>query len=301
MTVPEIRGFQQNLLEMGVKEITYVGGEPFVNRHLGEVISDARIRGIRSAVVTNGTLLDDFMQIHGFYALPDVIILSLDGPQKIHDRIRGKRGTFRRATGSIAGIQKIRKKLERSSPMIFLYMTVSSANVRYVSEMFDIAQKLDVHALRFQTVSTIGREVADATNGIFQKEAVGFHSYDVDPALSLKQRHMNKIRDQLKGDAEWSKRTGITLMTEGILDAGGAPVTCRFIQQSMVVNPDGNVLPCPMMPGYIIGNVLNQSMEEIWGNESHRRFLSEFQRLSGFPVCSRCCVEKLSGDGDAVQ
>ncbi len=65
--------------------VVFSGGEPLLYRKLENYLKFAKRRGLRTKVHTNGTLLYSC----GFLDLIDVVNLPIDGPERIHDSMRG--------------------------------------------------------------------------------------------------------------------------------------------------------------------------------------------------------------------
>ena len=76
----------------GHVDLVYIAGglgEPTLHKRLGEMITYARVAGVRVGLSTNATLLNPGICQAIFDARPDLILLSLDGATKeIHEKIR---------------------------------------------------------------------------------------------------------------------------------------------------------------------------------------------------------------------
>ena len=162
------------------------------------------------------------------------------------------------------------------------------------ADILEIARRLDVNALRFQLVSVVDEKIKNETNKLFQRDVVGYHSYSVSKDLRLKKNDLIALRMEIKKAKQWSKETGIQLQAEVVFDDKEPVKNCQFVKSSFVVNPYGDILPCPMLTNYSIGNILGKGMEDLWGNEKHTLFLNSLNQAGQLPVCSECCVEKLS-------
>lgn len=80
-------------------KITLAGGEPFLREDLLEIVSVFAEKGIKKfLIVTNGFLTDAISRfvdsIVHFNEVRVEIVVSLDGPQEIHDKVRGCSGAF---------------------------------------------------------------------------------------------------------------------------------------------------------------------------------------------------------------
>ncbi|MFH1379980.1 MAG: radical SAM protein [bacterium] len=91
---------------MGTSIISFTGGEPLMRDDMGAIIEYAYAQGIKVKLNTNGSLIHkNIQQLKGIH----VLNISFDGPEKIHDAIRGK-GSFNEVMESarIAVAHKIR-------------------------------------------------------------------------------------------------------------------------------------------------------------------------------------------------
>ena len=87
------------------RPIYYIwGGEPFLYPSIMDFT--ARIKENKSilAVVTNATMLKSYAKEIVSQSW-DALMFSLDGPEDIHDKIRGKKGTFQKVAEGIQEVQ----------------------------------------------------------------------------------------------------------------------------------------------------------------------------------------------------
>jgi MoaA/NifB/PqqE/SkfB family radical SAM enzyme len=77
---------------LGTVRVKFLGGEPLLRPDLGELVAEVRRLGMRSALVTNGLLIPERIDL---VRQVDEVVISLDGNLDAHDRQRG-RGTWHR-------------------------------------------------------------------------------------------------------------------------------------------------------------------------------------------------------------
>jgi len=78
---------------------------------------------------------------------------------------------------------------------------------------------------------------------------------------------------------------------------------CTQSLYSMQINPDGNVVPCYSVPyPEIVGNVLNNSLVDIWNGDKYNNFrLSMLDGIQFNKVCNKCNIFKhRSYDSDDI-
>lgn len=84
--------------------LNITGGEPLTHPHLFELLRLAWSKGIKTGVLTNGTLIGEWEARRLKACHVDYVQVSLDGMEKVHDSIRGK-GSFEKAVNGIYALK----------------------------------------------------------------------------------------------------------------------------------------------------------------------------------------------------
>ena len=64
----------------------------------------------------------------------------------------------------------------------------------------------------------------------------------------------------------------------------------RFFPRNCVeINSNGNLSPCRDYHDYVVGNVKDHTITDLWNNEPYARFRSSLHTEGLMPVCTRCC------------
>jgi len=95
----EFKNLFKGLQKLGCKEVCLLGGEPFLRKDWYEIGASARDCGMEIVFITNGWTINRKI-IDGLKRLGKIsrIGVSLDGASpEIHDKIRGRKGSFERA------------------------------------------------------------------------------------------------------------------------------------------------------------------------------------------------------------
>ncbi|MDI6784393.1 MAG: radical SAM protein, partial [bacterium] len=98
LTKEQIFKIIDELESLGTRRITIEGGEPLVRKDIGEIINYIHQKGIEQSLCTNGVLLE--RKINEIKGKVDIVILSIDGAESAHDKIRGQ-GNFKQVLHAI--------------------------------------------------------------------------------------------------------------------------------------------------------------------------------------------------------
>jgi len=284
ITLRDLEIIYKKLSDFGVKRITYIGGEPFLKDYLIETAKNSRKYNLIPSVVTNGTLLDD-------YKIKEIIenqifeniIFSIDGPPKIHNEIRGKE-IFEKVYNNIKKLSVLKIKNKLKKPKIMIYITIWQKNFETIEKTLNLIKSLNLNKIRIQLASNITEKIINETNKIIPNSIIT-HSYinsiETDEAFKfIKEKHA--LLTQKYRNLEFEK----IFYTQNS--------SCHFISDDLIITPKGNILICPMLNNFSIGNIYKDDLKEIYCENikeiSEIKLLSEAQKL---PICLECCVEKI--------
>lgn len=281
------------------KPLYYIwGGEPFLYPGLFDLT--ARIKENKSllAVVTNATLLEKHAKEvveQGW----DGLMFSIDGPETIHDEIRGKKGTYRKVKTGIKAIQKYKKSLKKHLPLLMPLVTISILNAHKIDEIFEVVRDLDTDCVICYYSWFTNEKIGEAHTLVMEKKLgitpTAWKGYLFDHNVNTEALlgSLNRIRSKdwgfpsifipnLKDEeiSEYYKNPGNFL--------GYGP--CISPWMTVEIMPNGNTSPCRDYPDYTTGNLMEESIYEIWNNHNLVKFRKALIDNGGtFPICSRCC------------
>lgn len=224
--------------ELGVFECTISGGEPLLlGDSLFEILDIFAEYDIRIRLITNGMLLtQDVLDKLKKYRIKWLQV-SIDGSRpELHDYIRGTDGAFRKA---IAAANLVKTN---GFPLLIAHAVVKS-NLDYVEEMIDAAYIFGAKAIIIAPFFYSGR-------AIINKDKLDLTPEEISDVFS-------RIETKKK---EYHKR--MTILTS-LEEQGRLQLRNISANSEMLISPSGDVKICCLMP-FIIGNVLNNSMHEIW-------------------------------------
>ena len=87
-------------------QLTFAGGEPFLNKDFIKIITYAHHKGIKTSTNSNGYIINENLAKQIVKSGLTQIFFSVDGLKKEHNFIRGKRDSFEKIVKAINYLQK---------------------------------------------------------------------------------------------------------------------------------------------------------------------------------------------------
>jgi MoaA/NifB/PqqE/SkfB family radical SAM enzyme len=104
------------LAELGVCEVTLIGGEVYLYRSWAEVVRAIRAQGMSCAIVSGGQGITPELAQAAREAGIESVSISLDGVEAMHDRLRGKRGAHHNALAALSNARGGRRRQQPDQP-----------------------------------------------------------------------------------------------------------------------------------------------------------------------------------------
>lgn len=140
MSTTEVKNMIDNLSSLGAEHITFIGGEPLLREDIGDLLDYAKHKGLLTTMSSNGNLVKK--KSSELDSL-DMLIVCLNGPEKVHDAIRGK-GNYKKIINLLSGKKDIKK------PGLITAI-ITQQNIGYLDFLLKIARSYGVF-INFQPV-----------------------------------------------------------------------------------------------------------------------------------------------------
>jgi radical SAM protein with 4Fe4S-binding SPASM domain len=287
------------------------GGEPLMHSRFGEVAKLLQRYPRTVNMCTNGLLfqrkLDDMLAIGENLNL----LVSLDGIGDDHDELRGK-GTFVRTTRNIKAMLDLKRSGEFAGELSLSCM-VSHVNVGKMYDFMEWAEDLGVNSVYFQFPWYISEDVANAMDAVYQESFAWlqphtqtarptWHSY----TYRLPPEQLPVLRDSMRRLAErkWRVRVryqpqlGEDEVTDFILGSSRPAQgrsKCLAVSNRLEVHADGNVSSCKFFPEFVVGNLYETKVLDLWQSTAFRKIRTILANNGMMPVCSKCILLYLNG------
>jgi MoaA/NifB/PqqE/SkfB family radical SAM enzyme len=233
-SLEEIRGIIDELHSMGTRYILIQGGEPLLQRDLGQIIDHADRKGIITAIVSNGTLTSRFKEIPSLRKL-DNICFSLDGFREGNDRQRGE-GVFDRVVASIQEVRRLFPELRVRINAVLTRDTIDS-----FSKFLDFCERQNVdlqvgYLFKNHPLAAPVEKIKETTALIHQRKSQGRR-------IVASAETLRYVRDWPFENETWVTQE----KAQGVL--GHKAKKCQYGNYEIILDSNGNIYPCNALQG----------------------------------------------------
>ena len=269
--------------KLGVRWVVFSGGEPQLNKNWTGLATIARSAGSRVTLLTAGLLLESEAPLVADYV--DDVIVSLDGPPVVHNKIRRTRDAFKRMSDGIGAIRALRPEMA-----IRGRCTVQKGNHRTLCETVGAAKQIGLNSISFLAAdldsSAFNRADGWASE---QKASVALTNDEVDELAGEVERlvelHGADIESGFVAENA-GKLDRIVRHFRSYLDGSAmSSPRCNAPWVSAVIEASGDVRPCFFHP--VIGNIHRAPLSQVLNGEEALSFRARLD-IDSNPVCQRC-------------
>lgn len=272
------------------------GGEPFLHRDILPFVEHVKSRGMYCSINTNGTYLPrDARKLVDLGV--DAIMVSVDGPLEVHDRIRGMNGSFQKIADGVKAVRAARNG--GGKPEIIVNTTVSPGNQGALLETYATVEAMGADRMILSQLWFTTEEIGRANEAYFREKfsahAGSWKGFVMDVSTLDPDLIASQMRQMSRSDRSLELRFLPDLHPGQIASYYRNPseafgkTRCLVPWLEAEILPNGDVTPCSDRPDLIMGNVRQSSFREIWNNESYQAFRRAMREDGLFPYCSRCC------------
>lgn len=270
--------------------ITFFGGEPLLSRKLifsifeyCDSISIAKSITFKYSITTNGTLLSATL-IKEFKKRNVTILLSIDGPEEIHNKnrkYRNGKGTYNKIIKNINLLKKynksfsIRATVENENFLqvlknIDFFIQLGAAQV-HISNLSNYCDNCSDFPINIDEISRLNEEFFEITNNIKKDFIQGKNPYYI-PFLTA----LNKIHSTNK-----------------------SLISCGFMKGTTAVSTSGDLFPCHRfvgLEGFDFGNIFSgiDTEKQRLICKSLDRATIACQKCFAKYICARSCVRDIA-------
>lgn len=282
-SVADLERQMASLRELSVRWVVFTGGEPQKNSHLPILAKMLRNEGIRVTLLTAGLLLPS--QAEAIAATVDDVIVSLDGPPALHNRIRRVPKAFERLT---AGVQELRRI--RPGIPIHARCTIQNLNHRSLRATAVAARDNGLNSISFLAVDVSSSAFNGHPLSLLKREKqVGLNAIEVDELEQeiglLIQKHADDLASGFISESPSKLRRIVRHFRAHLGQLEPVAPRCNAPWVSAVIDAEGDVRPCFFHRP--LGNTRDGTFHEIMNGAQALQFRRNLD-IANDPICQRC-------------
>jgi len=283
LPMPRFREVLQELASLGCQKIHLSGGEPLLRGEVPELISTATAAGLRVTMTSNGTLISKDMAKSLLRAGLRGVNISVDSPiRKIHDKIRGSAGAWKK---TLRAIEYFRRYSSKGKITIRLNTVVSRWNYDSLASLPDLAAKIGADAINLIPVDDHCGEYLSLAY-----KHIEYYNRVVAPQIATRALELKLIRNEQEAYPFGRTKPEIKRARRGEYALGWYEQhPCFAPWTHSLIDYNGLVYVCCMTREKIepLGDLKKQSFTELWNGEAYRRIRGLMDPPSLSP-CRRC-------------
>jgi MoaA/NifB/PqqE/SkfB family radical SAM enzyme len=288
-------------------------GEPLAHPAIVDMVMGAKATGARVELITNGTLLTPALSHQIVAARVDRLWVSLDGarPDSYADVRLG--AELPQVLANVGALRDARRPAHKPMPEIGIAFVAMRRNIADLPELLRLGARLGA---RHYMISNVLPYTPEMCNEILYEHTLNAISYLQSPWVPEIKLPKFDV-DERTGDVFYQVLRSNCSITFAGSNLASANDRCPFIdQQAAAIGWDGGFSPClellhehvSYLKGrprrtrrYIVGNVLERDLLDLWNDQEHQAFRSRVERFE-FSPCSFCggCELSLANEADCT-
>lgn len=282
------------------------GGEPMLYKGSVDIIEEAARLSMAPSIATNGTGLVEHAE--RLVSAPMFVIqISVDGPDaETHNASRpgasASTDNFATINKAIDRISELRKEKKQRLPLLAALTTINNVNYTRLVDIYEVFRnKVDVCV--FYLAWWIDEASAEKHSRDFEERFgtqpqkhfgwIGSWRPPDYGVLSAQLKALSKAAADLSGPAviimpPLSEPKDLEEYYTNHANTFGFD-RCVSIFSAVEINSNGDMSPCRDYHDFVVGNVKEQTITELWNSEPYKKFRKSISEKGLMPVCTRCC------------
>jgi MoaA/NifB/PqqE/SkfB family radical SAM enzyme len=224
----------------------------------------------------------------------DDIWISIDGIAEDHNQVRGRDKAFSKVEQTVAWFREARG--DTKIPLLHANTTISNLNYNSFDKVLPYAEEMGFDFIHLEYAGEFWDELLDQSiiegirpNPYFVRQDGRSILVNDEQARIIKAKVAQMKKDvrfmNISLQCENVDKLSIDQMVSGFCDNR----RCYIARSKITVDPRGNVIGCGFFGDWIMGNVRDQHIKDIWNKKSHKKFMKHFAG-NDMKLCDHCIV-----------
>lgn len=267
----------RQMAELGVKEVTLIGGEAYLRADWTEIVAEVRRLGMDCTMTTGGRGMTLERAAAAKQAGLMSVSVSIDGSRDAHDALRGVRGSYDAAVAAM-------RNLRASGIPVSVNTQLNRLTVQALPELLELLITHGAHGWQLQLTVPMGR-AADRPDIMLQP----YELLTLFPQLAelLPRARAGRVRIYpgnnvgYFGPYEHELRRHVP---------GGHSGSCGAGRGTLGIEADGTLKGCPSLQTseWAGGNVLDTPLVDVWERSSRLRYTRDRTLDDLWGYCRSC-------------
>lgn len=249
-------------IKMNLLHLTLSGGEPMMHKDFIDFLKKCNEYNFSVNVLSNLTLLNttiiEEMKRNALLSV-QVSLYSMDAD--IHDAITQVKGSFEKTKNAILRLRENDIPLQISCPIM-------KQNINCYNDVIEWGK---AHNINVGSDYVIIARYNHTTQNLSSRLSIN----DVKEVINQRIFNEPQYLEVMEKEAEQKK------------NMNPDDFVCSVCHSSICIAENGNVYPCAGWQDYVVGNVNETSLNDIWNNSKKVQYLRSLYRRD-FPQCIQC-------------
>jgi radical SAM protein with 4Fe4S-binding SPASM domain len=265
------------MADLGVKEVTLIGGEAYLREDWLDIVRAARKRGLDVTTTSGGRGLTAEVIARAADAGLSGASISIDGDEATHDRLRGVKGSYRAAFEAM-------RTMRARNMRVSCNTQINRLSAPHLPKILEDIAAHGVHSWQIQLTVPMGR-AADEPDVLLQP----YDLLELFPRLATLKKRCDELNVRL-----WpGNNIGYFGPHESTLRGyhrAGHGGSCGAGRVTLGIEANGAIKGCPSLPteAWTGGNIRDAKLVDIWERAAPLRYTRDRTPRDLWGFCKTC-------------
>src|SRR5258706_1849320 len=264
LSTKECLDLVRQMYELGVKEVTVIGGEAYLREDWIDIIAEIRKFGMSATMTTGGRGLTPERAAAAAKAGLQSSSVSIDGDEATHDRLRGVKGSYQSAVQAL-------KNLREAGVRISTNTQINRLSMPHLLHVCEVIGAAGCHSWQIQLTVPMGR-AADESEVLLQS----YDLLELFPMLAQIKKRCDELKIRVWPGNNIGYFGPYETLFRGTMPRGHL-ASCGAGRSTLGIEADGSIKGCPSLPteAWTGGNIRDASLREIWERSAPLRYMRD--------------------------